>query len=659
MIEWGEEFLNVRTAPTPLRPAEDLHPVPIVGEDWGAFAADANSNTITLQKIINGCQSQGGGIVYFPPGRYYLGRNGGAVPFSPGFAVDAADIVAYPYVTLRFAPGAMLVPLNFSEAGTFSRTMEGRPDETPLVIIEIQGEIEADPRPIFDTAVRPDSANEPTSLLAGMILLTGNRVRAIHPEWWNTTTADEGVRNLRAFQAAIDAAHTNRRRPMRDVSGRLRRDAAVDVMWWQRPSVPVIATGTYPIEAGLEVGVRSNHTDAGNDPALLTPNTAPFVLQGAREVGNAGQGATTLMRGRAPTVGAPDDDVPMLSIRGVPECALRDLGFDGAQRTKILVEIAPGGGVGHAEFSNCAFTKVGYVSGATLVRISDASKTRTDVRDTSRARSNLAFTRCRFQTNPLGLVIPASNPLRRVRGVELNVSDDVNVEFRSCVFASEAAPMIDALRGRFTLNECMLHTRRCARDQVASSSNGTDVEIHAPVQVDGVVDAPASFTCREVESQSFQFLTTFSGEARPSTGRTAQVRPTGSRSACVFINLHHGASVSGGVEPTPVDWRETRASVSWDGPGYLSSDLIMVGCRGRTSYSNRDGSSSSGTLGVVRVGPNIAGRIYNIGNLTFDPDPAAVVASGRIVPANFIVPYDASVTLRRVLQLGAIELHPR
>ncbi len=663
MIEWGEEFLNVRVPPrrpatgprSPLRLPEEMHPVPAIGGDWTDFAADANANAATLQQFINRCHDDGGGIVHFPPGRYYIGRNrvipARTLPLvRPTVApMDAGDIVVPADVTLRFAPGAVLVPLNFREAPSFATLMEKRPDEQPLVFIEIQGEIMADLRQIFDTVVRPGTANMPQPLLAGMILFTGTRVREVYPEWWNIGGTDAGLTNLRAIQAAIDAAHTCRRRPMRTPDGDLLRDNAANVRWWRLPPIPVFATATYYVESGLEVGVRSKRDalDPDPDPAFVAPNTDPFVLLGAREVGNAGSGSGSLSR--VPVLDAEARiDVPVLSIRGLPAFKIRDVNFSGAKITKVLFDVELRGGSGHAEVSNCAFVQIGDIKDASLVRVhAPPPALPSDDVAPARSRTNLAFTRCHVQTSPPPP--PSDRALHSgLRGVELDVSDDVNVEFLGCIFSNVADPMISARQGRFTLNECMLHTLRLRPDHTAHSSNGADIYISPPTSVGGIVNAPASFTCREVETQSFQFLSTFTGEGSEPGGDTTSTPPTDSCSACIVINLHHNA-----VEDRVAGWESTaRPSIFWDGPGRRGAHLVLIGCRFKTEY--RDGPAASGPLGAVRVGPDPRGKIYNLGNLSLN-DLEASVTTG-IIPAGFIRSGDGGIMPVNVYQLPVIDV---
>lgn len=662
MIEWGDEFFNVRSPEPgltlrPLRTGAEM-PVPAVGGDWTDFARQANSNAATLQRILNHLDEGGGGIAYFPPGRYYIGRNrdapGVSSPVEPrGASLEAADILVPPDVTLRFAPGAVLVPLNFEEAGLFSAPVEGRPDEQFLVIIEVQGEIEADIRPIFDTVVRSDTSNDESPLLAGMVIFSGTRVREVYPEWWNATAGEVGRQNTRAFQAAIDAAHTRRHRPRRTRRGDLVRNNEGGIEWWRLPPLAVCATATYIINTGLEVGALSDFAELipGRDPALLRPNTDPFVLLGAREVGNAGRGVTTLQRGlplAQPGVAEP----PILLIRGIPGFTVRDVHFNGAQATNCLLRIELGGGHGHAEVTNCVFTRVDNRDLATLVIIESSLTEGTDgASGDVGSRSNLAFTRCHFQTDPYHSTEVFD---RRPRGVSIDVTDDVNVEFRATFLHGKAAPMIAAIRGKFTLNECQMHTVRFSPATVVSSADGADVFISRPRTVRGRREAPACFSCREVESQSFQFLATFSGGDPAPPGIGAPHLPTGTVSACVLVSTHHNAVVE---EHEPAGWeRSARASIFWDGPARNGSHLVMVGCRNKAEYGLQTNGTWSGLLGAVRVGPDPRGRIYNLANTTFDQVHVAEIDLWGITPPGFIRSIDEAVALTNVHQLSPIPL---
>lgn len=117
--------------------------------NWSPFVSGARRNAVALQDLLDRVSRGGGGTVFFPPGRYYLGRRSNVAdptevaPFSFGETTDTPDILVHSNVVLEFAPGAVLVPLNYAAMGMQPRARAGREDEAQLVIIEVQGAIDA------------------------------------------------------------------------------------------------------------------------------------------------------------------------------------------------------------------------------------------------------------------------------------------------------------------------------------------------------------------------------------------------------------------------------------------------------------------------------------------------------------------------------------
>lgn len=167
------------------------------------------------------------GIVYIPPGRYYLGR-----PAVRPASETGADLVIPADITLRFAPGATLVLMNYEVVPADLRppdarqVIPGRPEYGFLVRMEIQGRIDAGAYPIFDVLMeRPDDAaaqqgTAATLHRAGHVDLTRNTTREVYPEWFGASPPPgdfsnglpSGVvhRTRLAMQEAIDVAHTRR-----------------------------------------------------------------------------------------------------------------------------------------------------------------------------------------------------------------------------------------------------------------------------------------------------------------------------------------------------------------------------------------------------------------------------------------------------------------
>lgn len=204
---------------------------------------NADNNALVLSRILAAIDATPtrSGIIYFPPGRYYLGRR--PPPFPSGIVPISgvlADFVIPETVTLRFAPGATLIPFNFEvlpppyPPGMHvnvpvlnSRITRRRSSESRKVRLEIRGRIEAGIHDIFDcvmndlnfAANRQRPADNLTE--AGIVVLTSNEIREVYPEWWGAgvprgvtdslNPSDAVVRRTTlALQEAIHAAHTRR-----------------------------------------------------------------------------------------------------------------------------------------------------------------------------------------------------------------------------------------------------------------------------------------------------------------------------------------------------------------------------------------------------------------------------------------------------------------
>lgn len=712
MSEFSDEHLNVRpdAGTAYMTPVGGAVTFPTSGSAWSAFVEHANSNARGLQRAINAVHDMGGGYVYIPAGRYYVGRNrtpqGAGVPIYSGFALDVPDVLVYPDVTLSFAPGAVLVPMNFSLAGVASISMPGRPSENWRVRIEIQGDLDTEVRQIFDALLEVDMPEVASATPAGFILFTGTRIREVHPEWWGALAgaldAAPAVQpriariNHAALQAAIDAAHTHRRRPLRDADRNVRRDP-IDgkVLWWHLPTIPVLARSSYLVWSTLYVGViddaeaienglaeplaRPNlvhdpRARQGTDLDLDAPNPAPFVLRGEREL----QGRDTFLA--ANLVWQPTKAAPMLEIRGIASFVLRDVRFSGQRVAATLLRVEPSNEDGHCELSGCTFSSVredmplfseerGDVSarstplandaGAALIRLGRRPTT-SPGRDSGRV--NIAFTRCRLdtdlaQTLPPGVVTGYRTFAWQTRGVVIDLDDDVNLEFRCTWMTGVANPMIDAVRGHFALNEVTTHTLRAKHDRsyalkdgrgpFLNSSSGTDIFIERPRTISGVREAPASFTAREAESQSYQYLASFPGG--PDQPSTPGPIPTGHRSACVLLNLHHvcvagGAADDPDITGIPLNRPDHRPSIYWAGPGVLGSHLVAIGCRFAERYFPGT-SDDSGPLGGIRLANNQSGEIYHLGNTTYQNPGTYQSTPDRCAPVGIILAQDPEAPL--------------
>jgi len=664
-MTFGPEHQNVRNATVGAgNLVADIRFHPPERDDpelWTSFLHTADLNAQRLQRILDAVSAPSapdaprGGTVFFPPGRYYLGRSGRT--FAADQTTDAPDILVPRNVTLEFAPGAVLVPVNLEPAHA-PRTRPASPAEDHLVIVEVQGAIKAGLHEIFASTLYPRPAddipaNQEPPHRAGKVVFTGDQVREVYPEWWGVLTQFNGqydgargvfagghwgVRNRRAFQAAIDAGHTDRYRLVRDETGA---PSGTDrrLRWRQESTIPVVAMYEYYIEGGLRVG----HTTDG------VVNPAPFVLRGGCEPSREN---TTLLamvdpsrppRGLLPPVWA---DSPMLTLEGVSSFALEGVSFDGNHLVRQVVALTTGEQGGFGRFERCVFKNLHDTAGATLVTIRTPRRGATAPAEPV----HLAFTACRLTPmplnhNPTGTLPGRITYAERLRALLLDHDDDCSIELRACHLQGVCDPMIHARRGRFALNECVFHGNRSTHTAAPTpwdpdsdwrrfwnSTSGTDIFIDRPRTVAGGDDAPASFTARELESQSFQFVSTWM-EGDPPAERRDGPPSSGSRTSYVLINAHHtaapagssesdrsqGEESGGGADPHPFPVEQFRPSVSWEGPGQVGCHLVALGCCFKSTYPGAM-SRTSAELGGVRLGPNHTGTIFHLANTTADPD---------------------------------------
>lgn len=268
------------------------------GETFNPSVARLNADT--LQALLIHFSSVSSGILYFPPGRYYVGRPTNRAALSELFC----DFVVPAQLTLKFAPGATLVLMNYQGEPEdvrvpARREVPGRPEDLLKVRMEIQGCIDAGIYPIFDAVVQNLDAimGQAGSALdlteAGHIFLTRNTVREVFPEWFGAAPPVNGdfrqglpervVRRMTlGFQEAINVAH-GRRQTLRyttadgqdRVVGRLREvqrprrsTAPIDVPATMTPAGDIFADGRPRVRAGQRVR-------PGNDSDLSVWDFAP------------------------------------------------------------------------------------------------------------------------------------------------------------------------------------------------------------------------------------------------------------------------------------------------------------------------------------------------------------------------------------------------
>lgn len=468
--------------------------------------AIAEINSLALRAIIAMLAGRGG-VIYFPPGRYYLGRL--PQPFlRPPVTFVSADILIPEEITLRFGPGATVVPFNYGAIPTAPgatpnparRVVSGRFDETLKVRVEVRGRIEAGVHGIFDAVFENMETTRIQSLLgtslddtlheAGIVLLTGNAVRQVYPEWWGAApprNLDSSLplpaavvrRTTMAFQETIHVAHTRR--------GALWNPSAPPMA-----PIPIALSGEYRIDRELQIGERWRDAQRRVDiPSPSGPvadpepypghpvNVAGFILRGLSAPNSDGTGAATI-RAHAnfqeDDLGAPFPHDPrrtpgsasLLGVRGVGGWLIENVTFDAAfQATRCLTVETPSGvaiqmiGVNGCTFEN-GLNELVHLGGELPAGVLVDPKTGTSAFErVSRHWSagqdllGLRMERCVFRTaDP-----PGAAPMRHV-GVVYRAANAILIEFANCAFSGPAAPMFHIYAGGVSFHRCAFDTRK-------------------------------------------------------------------------------------------------------------------------------------------------------------------------------------------------------
>lgn len=661
-FDFGPELINVLVnEPGPGSiPALTAHP-PAMPLNMNARLA-ARANSVNLQAKINQLAASGG-YIYFPSGRYLLGRPARSTIDARIETQMRADIVVPPSVTLWFAAGAALVPLANEPMRDDLPGLEGRRD---TVRVEIQGDIIAELQQIFEVVDDLTIANL-DAWVAGTILLAGNRIREVYPEWWGTTPDDNARghrRNRLALQAAIDAAYNNRTTP------RLNADGSVTTFWNRRPAVPVVLTGSYFMDGALVVG-KAMAPDNPLPPTGPVP-TGGFEMRGA---GGMTNGRGNLVAGRQPL-----RDTSLLVIRGPVSFSIQNVNFNANSIMDRCVTIEPVDNEwGYSAFEGCNFERCLRE----LVHLDAETRRRTRAGSLWNSKWdfwNITFTRCYFLPQPLE--VNMTDLMTRVGfdhvssgegnfiGINAHLEDNEGLELRGCVLGACASPMIRAFSGRFALNECNLHTSQPpGHPNITGMSglngkndalHGTDVSIEKPANQPGTRRGllarrvvPAALTAKECESHSVQFLAT---PERTGPDQADDEK----RSAVVLLNLSVSHERQGAFFATG---RTQAPAIFWGYPGRVGCALVMIACtvRGFRREGDEGGPEvEPATLArtrddlhrfnrqVVYYEPPLRGPIYDVAGDNRTP-PAILNQPGRIV-----FPIDPSITSRDVRRLRVI-----
>ncbi len=588
-----------------------------------ASVTAANTNAVNLQQKIDALHAQGGGILHFRPGRYYIGRRPLRAQIGDTKAsTENGDIVVYEDVTLWFAPGAVLVPLSTR----WNPDIVVRPVyaldsswEDDLVRIEIHGAIRAQRVTIFAVSVAPSA----TSPDAGLFLLVGDRVEEVMPEWWGANEqlfgGDLKARNVLAIQAAFDAAHRHRQRPVRDsVTGRFVRDSSGEVVMQRLPPIPITMINSYDVNAEVSLGMTRAEAGGRRDP-LRPVNTAGFLLRGERSVGSQGAGKRTLV------AVAPWSGGALLAIRGPVGFTVRDVTLNGASLAERCVELS--------HFSDTGTPS--SIENSSLLRPRDELVSINGVVGASTSPSAptlLSFRRCRFDTLSETEAYSAGYrylvPQRGLVGVRLDAGERVLAEFHSCVFSGVAAPFILAMSGWFTLQECTMHTIRLWDDRALSQINaergplnGSDIHIAAPTFRRVMVDTAtpprslleaSSLTAKEFESQGWQLLTTSDSDVSQEEARTSTI----------LMNFNANLSADSPEEARAPRWQQIwdQPSIYWSVPDGAERDItILGGVFSAWINAIRSNRLTGPYKGYVHINlPSARGRVFDLGTRSRD-----------------------------------------
>ncbi len=621
------------------------------GLEPDAFGAQQTNATRLVDLLNRAAAIPGGAYLYFPPGRYLIGRP--ATPDTQG--EQSADILVPQNVTLKFASGAQLVPMGYARAD--GQRVNGAPDwaerslpglqrsEHFKVRIEVMGAIEAGIFPIFDAFVE-DDLETMNFQEAGRILFQRDWVRAIYPEWWNAVPlVNEQVpsparvrRTTVALQMALDAANNRRvhsfARPIRD----------------RHASIPLRLVNDYAIDRPLRIGATRDQARGNDNPDVDAPaNTFGLVIRGECGPATRRFGAALIKAAPGftpePVVAPVSAEVnAMLVLRTTVGVTLKNVVFDANERAERCVSLsAPGAGAAAQShgFEGCEFRNARrslvHVGGelTTIVQAmpGDVPGSRVEPPDSgSLDFSNLRFTRCRFQTDTEGRIgataaevmeadraamaagrppsVDERLPITELEympgywrvGVLFRSSEGFGVEFHGCAFLGPANPMILGLGGRLSLQNCTFRTNTVPSDNEPSMMlhggepllpdaslrrwNGTDflMALGLPDLSGTSSSQPVgatSFTARNVESRSRQFLATFA----PSPSLVTRGRIVAS---VTLIHLRHRSDFpDDGIRP----------AIYWGGPRLNNAALVLQGC----------------VFGERRPGSDIAGGVYVTG----------------------------------------------
>lgn len=623
----SNEFWNVLDATDQMRAGIDRTRMPLVANGMtdvrlplqaivhSAAGGVLSRGTSTVSPPEPAVLNTTGGIVYFPPGIYLIGRDLSRPDGSTYTAsIDQPDLVVWPNVQLWFAPGAVLA----------------LPNE---VVVRVDGSVRADARQLF-SSVGAMPGRRP-----GRVVFRSSLIREVYPEWWGAASlpsagdAAAATTNSRALDECVRAAHSDRSFRGSVVAGSYQ-------------AIPIVFQGSYVVAKELVI----QPLEAGSD--TTTPNYDGVILLGRRATGSAGQVRPALKAGS--NFSPLEDNLPtgraLLRIKGLHGSRVEGMAFDaritdtsaGADSTaaSVCVQIT-GNNARSSTFRDCAFNNAKHV----LVQVGDYIIERTDewwpVNDrrlpsTSSAvnggwdLSGLTFENCSFTAEvPPALPrnvdtgaylfssVDFSNAASRRRrivgdqptnttgsahrtsGLVFYANNTLPMILDHCVFSGPMAACIEAYSGALIIRGGTAQNELWAPDYVVPDSGvvrrdrprgGVDIfvgDLLLPARSTGASAAASAtaITVLEFTSQSRQFLDTFRhfSASSPNVGFGATLLQNVSHDAAALTDPFTTPTPAAPNPPAP----PAPAAIYWSGPGLwnspvsptgLSSTLTLVSC---------------------------------------------------------------------------------
>jgi hypothetical protein len=454
--------------------------------------------------------------VYIPEGRYYVGLPSTLTASSE----QMADLLVPAHVTLVFGPKATLVPLEYTperisrqgamgpglSATAAAAWLTARRNDLPeserfRVRVEIQGRIEADLDKIFDPFLEDDRDTDgtPSTVVptrrGGTVFFTRDNLRTVYPEWWGAVpkrgdngplTQAEIRRTTVALQSCFDAVLHHRITLARTVGSRQ-----------VRPSTEVIFANDYVIDRPIRLGMSLARARVMTDLTYVG-DEYPFHSIGVSIRGLCGpakgrNGAALLQAAsdfepEDPPPSAPDGTVPplfgdsysLMIVRTGAPVSIDNVVFDAngamnAQRCLTIMSFIPS--THHHTLEGCTFRNARYaqlyVGGEVPTDIVNVPGTGDVAHVPGRYFSggqdlgNMRITRCVGETGgDGGLALPRApfrgrtTPTMRLwrHGVVYRSEPGLGTEFHGCVFRGRASPMVLALGGRLSFQDCLFDT---------------------------------------------------------------------------------------------------------------------------------------------------------------------------------------------------------